>query len=153
MKPMPWTAALMAGFALGLSACQQKQQPQAQLQPQPAPLPAYPAEPEPSLASLDTAPSGDPYATDPIVNPEAHRARKATDAPAARRYDTPNDIVVASATSTSGRVHTMRPGETLYGLARQYYGDGKKWRVIYEANQNRLTDIDDIHVGMKLIVP
>jgi nucleoid-associated protein YgaU len=53
----------------------------------------------------------------------------------------------------SARVHTVQAGETLFSIARQYYGDQRQWRRIYQANKNRLQDPQNVRVGMKLIVP
>jgi nucleoid-associated protein YgaU len=51
------------------------------------------------------------------------------------------------------RVHVVQPKETLYGIARRYYGEGKQWRRIFQANNNRITDPNRIEIGMKLIIP
>lgn len=52
-----------------------------------------------------------------------------------------------------GRTHTVRAGETLYGLSRMYYGDENQWRKIYYANQKRLDHPDQIPAGIRLIIP
>ena len=51
------------------------------------------------------------------------------------------------------RTHVVKPGETLYAIARQYYGDGRQWRKIYQANQQSIKDPDKIEVGLKLSIP
>jgi nucleoid-associated protein YgaU len=52
------------------------------------------------------------------------------------------------------QVHVVRKGDTLFSLARHYYaGDASKWRRIYEANRDRITDKDRIKVGQELIIP
>ena len=53
----------------------------------------------------------------------------------------------------SGRTHTVAKGDTLFGLARQYYGDQSKWRTIYDANRNELPDPNRIRVGQRLVIP
>ena len=50
-------------------------------------------------------------------------------------------------------VHTVQKGETLFGLARKYYGNQRQWRRIYQANRNRIADPQRIKAGMKLIIP
>ena len=52
-----------------------------------------------------------------------------------------------------GRTHTVAKGDTLFGLARQYYGDQSKWRTIYDANRNELPDPNRIRVGQRLVIP
>ena len=48
-------------------------------------------------------------------------------------------------------VHVVAPGETLYGLARKYYGDAKQMSRIREANPD--ADLDNLPVGCRLIIP
>jgi nucleoid-associated protein YgaU len=52
-----------------------------------------------------------------------------------------------------GRVHQVRPGETLYSIARQYYGEDRQYKKIWAANRNRVKDPNKIRIGMKLIIP
>jgi nucleoid-associated protein YgaU len=60
----------------------------------------------------------------------------------------PSDIPAGS-----GQVHVMQPGQTLYRLAVKYYGDGKQWPRIRDANTERISDPRTIPVGTKLIIP
>ncbi len=55
--------------------------------------------------------------------------------------------------AAAGRVHTVQPGETLYGIIKKYYGDGRYYRRIWVANRKRLTDPRHLRVGMRLIIP
>ena len=45
----------------------------------------------------------------------------------------------------------MRTGETLWDLAREYYGDGDKWSTILDANDG--LDPTQLRVGRQLIIP
>lgn len=50
--------------------------------------------------------------------------------------------------------HTVAKGDTLYGLARSYYGDHRRWKEIYEANRAAIGgNPNQIRVGQKLIIP
>jgi len=51
------------------------------------------------------------------------------------------------------RTHVVGAGESLRKIALEYYGDAKKWRVIYEANLSRIMDPKKIQVGQKFIIP
>ncbi|UCF06559.1 MAG: LysM peptidoglycan-binding domain-containing protein [bacterium] len=54
----------------------------------------------------------------------------------------------------SYKLHTIRPGETLSGLALRYYGNGNRWRAIYERNRDRIgPDPNRIMAGDKVIIP
>lgn len=59
----------------------------------------------------------------------------------------------AMAVQAQATSHTVRPGDTLWGLAREYLGDPRQWRSIYEANQDRITNPDLIVPGQQLVIP
>ena len=58
-----------------------------------------------------------------------------------------------SLTSTSGRYHTVTRRDTLYALARKYYSSERRWKDIYEANRDQLSDPNQIFVGQQLLIP
>lgn len=51
------------------------------------------------------------------------------------------------------QTYTMKPGDTLYTLARRFYGDGKLWTKIHEANKDKIRDVYDIPIGTVLTIP
>lgn len=52
------------------------------------------------------------------------------------------------------RQHVVRPGEALYVIAQRYYNNPESWRLIYDANRDRIgTDPDHVRVGMVLKIP
>ena len=58
------------------------------------------------------------------------------------------------ATNTqSSRTHTVVKGDSLYALARTYYRDQSKWKVIYSANRGVLTSPDFLPIGQDLVIP
>jgi phage tail protein X len=56
-------------------------------------------------------------------------------------------------TSRAARKHVIRNGDTLPHLARRYYGDADKWRVIFNANRNRLQDADLLPLDLEIDIP
>ncbi len=56
-------------------------------------------------------------------------------------------------TLVPGRIHVVRPRETLWSLSEMYYGSNRQWRKILVANRRRVTDPTNLPVGMKLIIP
>lgn len=56
-------------------------------------------------------------------------------------------------TPGGSRTHVVQKGDTLYSIARRYYGDGKRWREILDANSNRVKNPQSLKVGTKLIIP
>ncbi len=47
----------------------------------------------------------------------------------------------------------VEPGETLWSLAQETYGDGEKWPRIFEANDAAIIDPDLIYPGQELRIP
>ena len=51
------------------------------------------------------------------------------------------------------RRHTVREGETLFDLARQYYGDSERCTDLIKANREVLDRPDELKPGTVLIIP
>src|SRR5262249_49079661 len=49
--------------------------------------------------------------------------------------------------------HVVAEGETLYGLAEQYYGDGQRFVELYRANRDVLKRPERLEVGTVLVIP
>lgn len=63
-------------------------------------------------------------------------------------------VVPAVAPPTAAaRQHKVQPGDTLYKLAQQYYGDRARWRDIYAANRGVMKNDSDLKIGMVLRIP
>jgi nucleoid-associated protein YgaU len=50
-------------------------------------------------------------------------------------------------------MYTVRSGDTLSKIAKEYYGSANKYMVIFEANKPMLTDPDRIYSGQLLRIP
>jgi LysM repeat protein len=62
---------------------------------------------------------------------------------------------VQSAKTAKGS-YTVKKGDTLWKIAKKYYGDGAKWRKILEANPDCLArrgDTKTLKVGFSLVIP
>ena len=59
----------------------------------------------------------------------------------------------ATLSALSGRVHRVKEGETLAGLAERYYGDGSQSDLLLEANRDQLSGPERLPAGMVLLVP
>jgi nucleoid-associated protein YgaU len=58
-----------------------------------------------------------------------------------------------SAPVSSMKTYTVKAGDTLSGIAREYLGDAKDYMRIFEANRDQLTDPDKIKPGQVLKIP
>ncbi len=88
---------------------------------------------------------------DPMTKP-ADDATASIRSPTTTPRPQPREEFVEPGT-VPGRTHWVEPGETLSSLARRYYGNENQWRKIYYANSRRLTDPNNLPVGIKLIIP
>jgi nucleoid-associated protein YgaU len=56
--------------------------------------------------------------------------------------------------SEVSRTHVVRKGDTLFSLARRYYGgDETQWRRILEANRDQIENKDVLRIGQTLAIP
>lgn len=49
--------------------------------------------------------------------------------------------------------HVVQKGDTLSGIAEEYYGDKMMYPQIFEANRDILTDPNKIKPGQRLLIP
>ncbi len=49
--------------------------------------------------------------------------------------------------------YIVKKGDTLWKIAENYYGDGKLYKKIFEANTDILKNPDVIQIGQKLRIP
>jgi LysM repeat protein len=64
----------------------------------------------------------------------------------------------AAAASTQGvsqtaKVYTVKPGDTLSKISRQFYGNANEYMRIFYANTDKLSDPDKIFPGQQLNIP
>lgn len=98
-----------------------------------------------TLPTVRTRPSAPARAT-PSAGTPAQRT-----APATPTVSRPAPTVTPPA--AAGRTHVVKPGDTLFKLAQQYYGNRSRWREIYSANLGVMRSETDLKVGMQLKIP
>jgi phage tail protein X len=52
-----------------------------------------------------------------------------------------------------GRRHTVQEGDTLFNLAKKYYGDKEQFSTIYEVNRDQVHAPDRLTPGTVLVIP
>jgi hypothetical protein len=60
---------------------------------------------------------------------------------------------VVKTTTPAARSYKVRGGDTLYGLSLRYYGHGKYWPSLYQANKSKISNPNLIYVGQVLTIP
>lgn len=51
------------------------------------------------------------------------------------------------------KTHTVKSGDTLWAIAKAYYGNGSQFPAIFNANRDKLSDPNKIQVGQVLTIP
>lgn len=51
------------------------------------------------------------------------------------------------------RTYTVKKGDCLWNIAKKYYGAGKQWNKIYDANTGKIVNPNLIYPGQKFIIP
>ena len=62
-------------------------------------------------------------------------------------------LLAATGASAEGKVHVVRPGESLATIAQAELGDIALWPVLYRANRDRIKDPARIYPGQELTIP
>ena len=58
-----------------------------------------------------------------------------------------------AAASTPVRTYTVKAGDTLSKISKQFYGDADEYMQIFYANRDKLKDPDKIQPGQQLTIP
>jgi len=77
--------------------------------------------------------------------------------PASSASSPPTQSPPTASTGSAENKYTQRhevvSGDTLWKIAKKYYGDGSLYMEIFKANQDVLSDPDKIQVGQMLRIP
>ena len=129
----------------------QPAQPAAKVQP----TKTAPAKPQPAPAET-TAPKipENPLNSENPEQPESRKSKPAKPDPAPRKHQSaPAEVAPAppADTTVATQPHTVARGETLYSIARKYYGSDKYVNVIIR--HNRIKNPNNIEKGTTLQIP
>lgn len=104
---------------------------------------------EPESAGLAAAP-----ATAPAVPPrEEPPAPEWEEPPSVWEEPEPVRVAPMPGSESEPTLYIVRKGDTLEKIAEKFYGDGKRWRRIYNANRDRMTSPNRIYEGQQLVIP
>ena len=85
--------------------------------------------------------------------PPAAEQGPATFEPAPVARPKPGPDMVEVAPPVGPQTYTVKRGDTLYSLSRRFYGDGKLWTRIADANRDQIKDVKNLPVGAVLAIP
>ena len=61
--------------------------------------------------------------------------------------------VGAQGGQAGGQTYTVKSGDTLSKISKQFYGNANEYMRIFYANRDKLSDPDKIQVGQQLVIP
>jgi LysM repeat protein len=62
-------------------------------------------------------------------------------------------VVATTKSSKAKSTYTVQSGDTLWAIAKKYYGDGSKYSTIYNANKTILKNPNLVYTGQVLTIP
>jgi len=66
----------------------------------------------------------------------------------------PPELVKASVANANSRItHKIKANDSLFKLAKRYYNDGSKWKRIFQANKNKMSNPNSLKIGQELLIP
>lgn len=92
---------------------------------------------------------GEPEMVLPEAQPEVHEEV----APVPEPAPTPAEQAVVEPPAPAETTYVVKSGDTLYSLAKRFYGDGKLSNVIYDANRDRIPHPRLMRVGTEIRIP
>jgi LysM repeat protein len=67
----------------------------------------------------------------------------------------PEQAAAEGEKAAKGKVHTyvVQTGDTLVSISKKFYQTSSRWKDVLDANQNQLSDPDELKVGQTIILP
>ncbi len=94
--------------------------------------------------------TGDIYYTMALKEYKKIKTRKATVTIATVK---PSTRATQPATTNAGRTYTVKSGDCLWKIAKQFYGNGAEYTKIYNANTDKIKNPNLIYAGQVLTIP
>ena len=88
---------------------------------------------------------------EPEITEDAEIAHKFPSAEETVIPDT--DQKTSSYGASTDTIYKVQSNDSLTKISRKYYGDDKKWTLIFEANKDSMSDPNALYVGQELLIP
>lgn len=69
------------------------------------------------------------------------------------KNDEQKKVQSSSQESSAKRTYTVKKGDTLWAIAKKFYGNGALYTKIYDANTNQIANPNLIYVGQVFVIP
>jgi|LSQX01.1.fsa_nt_gb LysM repeat protein len=67
--------------------------------------------------------------------------------------ETPRPSPTSPAPKKTPKTYAVQRGDSLWKIAKKFYGDGSQWKKIYNANKSKIKDPNKVYPGQVLIIP
>ncbi len=61
--------------------------------------------------------------------------------------------VTPAPVKSAPKTYVIQKGDTLSKISQKFYGTTKKWKAIYDANRDRINNINNLKVGAQIVIP
>ena len=62
-------------------------------------------------------------------------------------------VVTPAPVKAAPKTYVIQKGDTLSKISQKFYGTTKKWKAIYDANRDRINNINNLKVGTQIVIP
>lgn len=69
------------------------------------------------------------------------------------KYMVEKEEIIESETKVSTKEYVTKKGDTLWKIAEDVYGNGRKWNNIYRFNKDKISNPNRLRAGMRLTIP
>ncbi len=74
-------------------------------------------------------------------------------APQEMQSTTVQEVQQPAPQKAAPKTYVIQKGDTLSKISQKFYGTTKKWKSIYEANRDRINNINNLKVGTQIVIP
>ncbi len=93
------------------------------------------------LIAKQTTPAPEPLVETPIAKKSASATKEVS------------RTTAHATTHAAQKTYTVKKGDTLSKIAQNCLGSSHRWRVIYNANRERIPNVNQLKVGTTLVIP